>query len=142
MKATLDVLSPSREVSTSLGPASECRTVSTAASHRPGLKRPHPHALECEVHRRLKSLPGVEFSRLEIHRTPGGICIEGLVKVYDGDFDLKRVLAGFNEAGEVINHLITQPQHARSAGSGERGASAISSQEEPIDRTSDVVFWG
>ncbi len=69
-----------------------------------------PHSIECEVSHRLQQVPEVEIKSLVVHRTPGGVCLEGRLEV-DGELNIAKLLQGIPGLDEVINHLvITRPE--------------------------------
>ncbi len=68
----------------------------------------HPHRIEQEVHRVLTSIPGVEFASLSIHRMADGVCIDGVVKISNGDpLELTRIALQVSGVNHVLNHLTT-----------------------------------
>jgi len=74
----------------------------------PALRTPlfyTPHAVECEVHRRLRAHPGVRLHSLVVHKTPTGVCLEGRCEV-EPDLDLNAMLVDIDGVGEIINHLM------------------------------------
>lgn len=68
-----------------------------------------PHALECEVHRRLLALPGVKIHSLVVHRMPQGVCLEGSISETRGRGDIIQALMAIEGVGEVIDHLMRCP---------------------------------
>ena len=65
-----------------------------------------PHALECEIHRRLSTHPGLRLDSLVVHRTPSGVCLEGRVEMLEEEVDVRELLTDIDGIGEVINRLM------------------------------------
>lgn len=70
----------------------------------------HPgHTLEAEVQRALFGLEDVEFTSLEVHRIPQGVCLQGTLHSCCVD-DLQRIEQAARIEGVecVINRLVVQ----------------------------------
>ncbi len=71
-----------------------------------------PHRIEFEVHSRLTSLSGVNFSSLVIRRIKNGVCLEGVVEPGGNDMDVCDVARTVAGVDNVLNHLVVRGRRA------------------------------
>ena len=83
-----------------------------------GQTPPNAHDIELQVSSALLSQPGWNFSRLVVHRIPGGICLEGVLEAdtdcRDEVDSLARRVARVDQVlNQILVHSLTQPHVPR-----------------------------
>ncbi len=71
---------------------------------------PQGHSFEAQIRRDLMAVPELEFSSLVVHRTPDGICLEGVVSTSAEDLDVCQMVREVAGVNAVLNHLVMRPQ--------------------------------
>jgi len=67
-----------------------------------------PHGIECDVQRRLASLPGIQILSLTVHRLGNGVCLEGTLETDRPVPDLQNVLQEIPGIDHVVDRLIVR----------------------------------
>lgn len=71
---------------------------------------PLGHSFEARICHDLMARPELEFSSLVVHRTPDGVCLEGVVSTTAEDVDVCRMVREVAGVNAVLNHLVMRPQ--------------------------------
>ena len=72
----------------------------------PASLSPSPHEIEYEVQRRLQNHPDLKFSRLHVHRSESGICLEGFLESNEFEIDLCDVVREVAGVTGVLNRVV------------------------------------
>ena len=69
------------------------------------------HSMEAGVRRELLADPGFSVSSLVVRRIPNGVCLEGVVRLYDQNTEVDSVARRVTGVKEVQNHLLVCKDH-------------------------------
>lgn len=67
---------------------------------------PEPHQLERAVLHELLSHPEVVFSSLVVRRTPGGVCLQGVVECESTGIDVCSIVRRIAGVDQVLSQLV------------------------------------
>lgn len=74
-----------------------------------------PQILEADVRQKLLNESGLNFSSLVVRRVADGVCLEGVLEIFEEDVDVAATALRVDGVENVHNHLLVRQACAPSA---------------------------
>lgn len=64
------------------------------------------HDVESDVRRELMATDGIKVSSLVVRRLPNGVCLQGVLRFDDGEFDICESVRRIPGITRILNHMV------------------------------------